>query len=110
MRHSLDWLYRASGIAAGFFLVMIAVLVTAQIVGRLLGIQVPAADDFARLAMAASAFLGLAFTQRTGGHIRVTLVIDQLPARLATCLVSAGPSRSSGITTQKAVALGRINF
>jgi TRAP-type C4-dicarboxylate transport system permease small subunit len=60
---------------------MIAVLVTAQIVGRLLGIQVPAADDFARLSMAASAFLGLAFTQRTGGHIRVTLIIDHLPAK-----------------------------
>ena len=79
MRRSLDWLYRASGFAAGVFLVLIAVLVVAQIVGRLGGFQVPAADDFARLAMAASAFLGLAFTQRTGGNIRVTLVIDFLP-------------------------------
>jgi TRAP-type C4-dicarboxylate transport system permease small subunit len=81
MRRSLDWLYRASGFAAGFFLVMIAVLVTSQIVGRLAGLLVPAADDFARLAMAASAFLGLAFTQRTGGNIRVTLVVERLPPR-----------------------------
>ncbi len=81
MRRSLDWLYHASGFAAGFFLVMITVLVIAQILGRLFGFQVPAADDFARLAMAASAFLGLAFTQRSGGNIRVTLVIDRLPSR-----------------------------
>jgi TRAP-type C4-dicarboxylate transport system permease small subunit len=94
MRAALEWLYRASGFAAGFFLVLIAVLVVAQIVGRLAGIQVPAADDFARLSMAASAFLGLAFTQRSGGNVRVTLLIERLPARLRTpfewlCLATA---------------------
>ncbi len=80
MRRALDLLYAASGALAVLFLVVMTALVVAQIVARLIGAQVPSADDFARLSMAASAFLGLAFALRTGAHIRVTLVLERLPA------------------------------
>lgn len=94
MRRALDFLYSASAMLAGFFLVLMTTLVVVQIVARLAGTQVPSADDFARLAMAASAFLGLAFALRTGAHIRVTLVLERVPpgARRALdilCLVLA---------------------
>lgn len=94
MRRILDALYLASGALAGVFLVLIGALVLAQIVARLLGTIVPSADDFARLCMAASSFLGLAYTLRSGGHIRVTLLLDSLPrsARHAAeigCLAAA---------------------
>jgi TRAP-type C4-dicarboxylate transport system permease small subunit len=77
MRHALDSLYRFSGLLSAFFLMMIAVLVTAQIVGRLFDVLVPSADDFARLSMAASSFLGLAWALRRGAHIRVALLIER---------------------------------
>lgn len=77
----LDWIYRACGALAAIFLVLIAVLTLFQIGGRLLGIQVRDADVFAGFAMAASSFLALAYTLRTGGHIRVTLLISRLPVR-----------------------------
>ena len=79
-------LYAASGMLAAFFMVLMATLVVAQIGARLVGTQVPSADDFARLSMAASAFLGLAFALRTGAHIRVTLFVERLPPRLRAAL------------------------
>ena len=78
MRQILDSLYRLSGLLSAFFLLMIAVLVTAQIVGRLFDVLVPSADDFARLSMAASSFLGLAWALRRGAHIRVALLLEKL--------------------------------
>jgi len=75
MRTLLDRLYRGTGIVAGFFLVMIAVMALIQIFGRLLGYAVHSFDEFAGYCMATSAFLGLAWTLRTNEHIRVTLLL-----------------------------------
>lgn len=77
MRQALDSLYRLSGLLSAFFLLMIAVLVTAQIVGRMFDVLIPSADDFARLSMAASSFLGLAWALRRGAHIRVALLLER---------------------------------
>ncbi|AOW11503.1 hypothetical protein LPB72_22415 [Hydrogenophaga crassostreae] len=75
----LDRLARASGAAAAASLAAIALIIGAQIVARLLGQQIPAADDFAGWAMAASAFLALPYALRNGDHIRVTLIAQMLP-------------------------------
>ena len=80
MRRALDFAYASSGMLAAIFMVVMSALVVVQIVARLAGFQVPSADDFARLSMAASAFLGLAFALRSGAHIRVTLLIERVPA------------------------------
>lgn len=82
----LDRLSAAAGAAAAVALAMIGVVITAQIVARLLGRQIPAADDFAAWSMAASAFLALPYAMRHGEHIRVTLVLQRLPARAARVL------------------------
>lgn len=66
---------------AGFFLVCIAVMTLAQIGGRLLGFAARSFDDFAGFAMAASFFLGLAWTLRCDEHIRVSLLLDHLGRR-----------------------------
>ena len=75
----LDRLARASGAAAAASLAAIACIIAAQIVARLMGQQIPAADDFAGWAMAASAFLALPYALRNGDHIRVTLIAQMLP-------------------------------
>ncbi len=75
MRAALELLYKTSGFAAGFFLVAIAALTGVQISGRLLGFAAYSFDDFAGFAMAASSFLGLAYTLRANEHIRMTLVL-----------------------------------
>lgn len=81
MRSALNWLYRASGALAGFFLVCIAVMTLAQIGGRLLSFAARSFDDFSGFSMAASFFLGLAWTMRCGEHIRVSLLLQNLHGR-----------------------------
>jgi len=76
MRGALDLLYKGSGFLAGFFLVAIAVLSAAQIAARELGVATYSYDDFAGFCLAASSFLGLAYTfsrKRTHTHDAVAL-------------------------------------
>lgn len=77
MRATLNAVYRGSGLLAGFFLVVIGVLSLMQISGRLLGYAVHSFDEFAGYAMAASSFLGLAWTFRCGEQIRMTLALHR---------------------------------
>jgi len=82
MRKALDRLYFASGILAALFMVLIATVVLAQIVGRMFGFIVPSASEIAGFSVAASSFLALAPTLQHGAHIRVTLILEQLPERV----------------------------
>ena len=81
MRASLNAIYKGSGLLAGFFLVAIAVLSLVQIVGQLLGIAASSYDEAAGYCMAASSFLGLAWTLRCDEQIRMTLVISGASGR-----------------------------
>jgi TRAP-type C4-dicarboxylate transport system permease small subunit len=78
IRRALNALYAASGAAAVVFLILIAVLTVAQMVGRLIGKPVPSADDFAGFCMAGAVFLGMTYTLRSGGHIRVLTLLTRL--------------------------------
>lgn len=94
MRKFLDWLYTGSGVLAALFMVLIAGVILAKIAGRFFGFLVPSASEIAGFSVAASAFLALAPTLQHGAHIRVTLVLDQLPKRVhrwveAWCLAAA---------------------
>ncbi len=94
MRAALDTLYRLSGLAAGFFLVVVAALSLMQVSGRLLGFAAHSFDEFAGYCMAASTFLGLTWTLRANEQIRMTLVHDRLPGGLrrgaeVLCLATA---------------------
>ena len=75
MRAALNAVYRTSGVLAGIFLVLIAVMSLIQIVGRLLGLAAHSYDEFAGYCMAASSFLGLAWTLRCNEQIRMTIVL-----------------------------------
>ncbi|MDP4835587.1 MAG: TRAP transporter small permease [Burkholderiales bacterium] len=83
----LDRLFTWSGYLAGVFLVTIAILVVSQIVARMINKQIPSADEFAGYCLAASSFLGLAYSFRSGSHIRVTLLTDRLSTHLQRVLM-----------------------
>lgn len=78
VRRLLEGLYLGSGVLAGIFLVLIAVLTVGQVVGRAFGFAAYAFDEFAAYCMAASSFLGLAYTFRANEHIRVSLLIARI--------------------------------
>lgn len=78
MRKFIDGCYTACGVISGLALVGIVVFVLVQIVARPLGIVVSWSAEFAGYAMAASSFMGLAYTFNTGGHIRVNLLAHRM--------------------------------
>lgn len=80
LRRSLDAAYLAAGYLAALFLAGIAVTIIAQIGARLLGYTVDSTET-AGFCLAASTFLGLAYTLKAGGHIRVNLVIRGIRGR-----------------------------
>lgn len=98
MRAALNALYKGSGLLAGFFLVGIAVMSLAQVGGRLLGLATHSYDEFAGYCMAASSFLGLAWTLRCNEHIRMTLAIGRLKRGLRRTLEVACLALAVAIT------------
>ena len=93
MRRLLDLIYRASGAVAALFLVAICVVVLLQVGANLidaliklfggepLGLVIPSYAEFAGFFLAGSSFFALAYTLRSAGHIRVTLLLTHLPPR-----------------------------
>ncbi len=78
MRSALDALYLLAGRLGAVFLAGIAVAIVAQVVGRFAGFAIDSTET-AGFCMAASTFLGLAYTFKNGGHIRVNLLIGRFP-------------------------------
>jgi len=97
VRGALNIVYKTSGLLAGFFLVAIAVLSLIQIASRLAGIAAHSFDEFAGYCMAASSFLGLAYTLRANEHIRMTLVLHHTHGRLRRAMELAALAASACI-------------
>ena len=78
LRQFLNKLYAFSGALAVLAVFFIAAFTMAQILGRMANTIVPSAGDWAAYSLAASSFLGLAYTLRKGEHIRVQLFLDRM--------------------------------
>lgn len=67
---------------SGIVIFALVVLAVWNVLGRkLLGMPVPGYVDWTQQFMAAFAFLGLAYCQREGGHIRMDIFVGQLRRR-----------------------------
>lgn len=75
-------LFNFCGALAALSLLGIAALILSQIGLRLMGSQIPSADDFAAWGLSASIFLALPAALMHGDHIRVTSLRQLMPARL----------------------------
>jgi TRAP-type C4-dicarboxylate transport system permease small subunit len=92
LRRILDSLYLAGGVAGAVYMVAIAIVILAQVLGRQVGVQVTGGDDLSAWAVAGAGLLPLAYTFRHGAHIRVDLIIARLSGsrRRAMELVALG--------------------
>jgi len=81
LRHTLDRLYLTAGVVAGICIALMALLILAQIIGRWFNVIIPSTEDFSGFLLAAASFLALAYTLRSGGHIRVSLLVAHLHVR-----------------------------
>ena len=82
MRKGLDLLYTASGGVAAVCLFMIAVTIVAQIAGRLVGVTIDSTES-GGFFLAGATFMGMAYTLKTGGHVRVSLLVSRFRGRAA---------------------------
>jgi TRAP-type C4-dicarboxylate transport system permease small subunit len=81
VRRALDTLYLAGAVLAGASLVILTGLVAVQIVARLLHVVILFTDTLAGYALAAITFLALPHTFRTGGHVRVSVLVEATHGR-----------------------------
>ena len=80
----LDALSRACGYVAAALVVGIAALILAEIFCRtVLNVSLSFAWEYSAYFLAVSIFLAAAFTLRTGGHVRVMLLSQNVPPRTA---------------------------
>ena len=98
MRKVLNGIYLASGWLAAGCIAAICALVVLQvglnlidrvstiITGTAVGLTIPSYADFTGFFLAAASFLALAHTLKQGSHIRVTLLISNLPAKVGRAL------------------------
>ena len=101
MRRILDGVYAGALWLACLAMVAIALLVMAQITGRVvdrvlviagaspLGFAVPSLSDFGGFLFVAAATLALPGTLRAGGHVRVTLLVGVVPRGLVRVMTGA---------------------
>ena len=83
LRKGLDGLYLLSGILAACFLIAILTLIVVQMVARWTGEIFPGAPEYAGYSMAGASFLAFASALNHGSHIRVSILINAVPARVS---------------------------
>jgi TRAP-type C4-dicarboxylate transport system permease small subunit len=76
------YFYRALLLLACLSMLTALVTILLGIAARILHWDLPGLDAYAGYSIAATLFLALPDTLRNGDHIRVTLVLQKLPARL----------------------------
>lgn len=94
MHYRLRPLYNLGAYCAAACLCLIGILITAQILGRMIdtfsiwvgadriGLTVPGLTEVSGFFLVGASFLGLAYTFINGAHIRVTLLIGNLPPKI----------------------------
>jgi TRAP-type C4-dicarboxylate transport system permease small subunit len=73
------------GYASGWMVPCMMVLVAIEVFTRYV-LHNPAmvADEFSAYMLVALSYMGLAYTWRRGGHIRITLLVSRLPVKVAS--------------------------
>ncbi|GAA0779111.1 TRAP transporter small permease [Roseibium denhamense] len=78
----LGYVENGFNLIAAFSILSLMLLAVAQVLGRLvLNAPIPGFIDITEQAMAIFAFMGVAYCQRVGGHIRMEIVLGKLHGR-----------------------------
>lgn len=72
----LDKVYKAAGVLAAVFMVLILLLIIGQMIARWSNLTFPGSTEYAGYAMAATSFFALAYALTQGAHIRVSVLLN----------------------------------
>ena len=76
-----NWCFSAGAACAGFFLFVMTMLITVDVIGRKLGHATGVSHEISGYCLVVIVFMGLAYTLREGGHIQIELVTSRLSQR-----------------------------
>lgn len=122
MRRGLDTLYAVSLWLAALCLMAIALLVGAQIAGRIvdavlvragmepIGFVIPSLAEICGYLLAAGSFLALAGTLRAGAHIRVGMVLTHLGPRARQVVEAVVFTGAAGLAAYMTWHLGKFAY
>jgi TRAP-type C4-dicarboxylate transport system permease small subunit len=80
----IDAISKWLAVVAAVLMASIAIMILSEVAARsLFNYSLSFAWEYSAFAMGASMFFGLAYTLRTGGHIRVSLLAASIPPRAA---------------------------
>lgn len=83
----LDGVTRAMALASGAVFLLASFYITADVVARkFFGRSTAVTDEMGGYALAFGSMFALAWTLRTGGHVRIDVVLPKLPPTLRTVL------------------------
>lgn len=83
----LEVVFNASAQASGVVLIAIMFLIMFEVVTRyVLPQPFAVSEEYSGYALVAITFLALSYTLNKGGHLRITFVVDLMPAKLASWL------------------------
>lgn len=86
LRRILDFIYGLSGLCAALCLIGILGLIVLQMLARWTGEVFPGAPNYAGYAMAAASFFAFANALGRGAHIRVSILLNAVPAKIKCIL------------------------
>lgn len=95
------WLNRINLLSAqlaGLCIVSIVLLIVAQVVGRQIGVIIPAIEEISGYLLVAACFLGLAHTFNSNSHVRVAILLHHLPIRWRVSLEATVLLMAFGLT------------
>lgn len=69
------------GITGATFIFLMTLLITVDVLGRAVGMPTYVADEMSGYMLVGIVFLGLAYTQRKGKHIQITILTRRLSPR-----------------------------
>ena len=105
----IEQLSLAGGALAAILLAAIAILMLTEIFMRsVFGVSLSFSWEYSAYFMATVFFLGAAYTLRAGGHVRVTLLHELLPASLGRILEFIGSLLGFIIATYSALAVSKL--
>lgn len=75
----------ASGYISGWLVPLMMILMVVEVITRyFLHQPLMIADEFTAYMLVAFSYLGMAFTWRQGGHVRISILTSRLPAKLSS--------------------------
>lgn len=106
----LEPLYRFCGYIAAVFLLLLTGLILTSILSRLAGIFLGGTTELAGYAMAAGSFFALAWTFKSGGHIRVTLLVNRLEGARRLNAERGARAVMAAVAVYLTVYMGRLAY